>query len=556
MMGFVRRWIAEIQTFYLNPLERRRAIGLTYMNLIVLIAAAIGFLALDVLPALNGEQIGLEDLLPVLLVPVLITASQRLILNGSIRAASLLFVGLIATSTLLLRLEGLNGTESVLLMIPIVAAGILLSRRDLLVTVGLILFMLLFSAFNQSQNDVPLEVIPADTLVRDVTLVFLSIIVSVGFVTILSGSSENLASTIIENRQRLNLLQSHRLVSAGNVDTVLIRAATLLMDELLFTHAQAYLLDDEGRLNAYVRSGMGTRHSVNRVVLDSQNVLRQAARQSKVVPVSTLSPYEERSHLLPSANHGLALPLIADDRVIGVLDVQSSRAENPFDEDVRAFLELLASEMAHALVQVRQRSALQQALESRETANERLEAQIADLRNQIEQGLGTDWTTYLRARGQTAFGFDLSGRSLNLTPATDFPEHLKPAMLRGEIFVETREREKIVNIPIKRYDNVLGAMSFVVPLDQPLTDRQIEMANAVANRLATALENARLVEQTRAQAERERKANEISNLLLGQQEVHALIDAAAQSFNDALGAVYTRIYLEPEALMSRSEEAV
>src|SRR5690606_8761835 len=81
-------------------------------------------------------------------------------------------------------------------------------------------------------------------------------------------------------------------------------------------------------------------------------------------------------------------------------------------------------------------------------------------------------------------------------------------------------------------------------------------ANAVANRLAAALETARLVEQTRSQAERERKAGEISGLLLGQQDVHAVLETAAQSFNDALGAVYTRIYLEPEALQARSEEAL
>ncbi len=556
MIGLLRRWIAEIQLHYQNPLERRQATGITIMNIAVLAAALIGFLVLDVFPAINGEEIGFDDLLPFVITPVLIFAIQRLILSGNIRVASQIFVGLITVGSLLPRLEGLNGTGAIILMIPVVAASLLLNRRDLFITMGVVVFGVFFATFNQTQNNAELLIVPANMVARDLSVVLVALGLGVALSTILSGSSENLADAILENRRRLDLLRSHRLMGVASIDAVLVRVADLLMEELLYTHAQVYLLDDEGRRNAYIRTGMGTRFSVNRVLLDSENALRKAVRQGKLQHVSATSIYEERSHFLPSVTYALALPLMVEGRVIGVLDIQSSRGSSAFDEDGIIFLELLASELAYSLVQVRQQNTLQQVLESREAASERQETIIADLRNQIEQGLGTDWTTYLRGRGQNAFGFDLNGRSLNLTPASDFPEHLKPAMLSGEILVETHDQGKIVNIPIKRYDNILGAMSFIVPSGQPLTERQIEMANAVATRLATALENARLVEQTRAQAERERKAGEISNLLLGQQEVHALLDAAAQSFNDALGAIYTRIYLEPEALMSRSEEAL
>jgi hypothetical protein len=195
-------------------------------------------------------------------------------------------------------------------------------------------------------------------------------------------------------------------------------------------------------------------------------------------------------------------------------------------------------------------------LETQQSTSERLQTQVTELRRQYEQTLGSDWVNYLQSRGMAAFGFDLAGRNVGLRPASDLPDHLQAAMQRGEMMTEMRGSEQIINLPIKRFNEVLGAMSFTLPVDHKLTDRQIDMANAVANRLAVALENARLVEQSQAQAARERKAGEISDLLLGQQEISTLLNIAAESFNEALGATFTRIYLEPAALFNRNEEAV
>lgn len=67
----------------------------------------------------------------------------------------------------------------------------------------------------------------------------------------------------------------------------------------------------------------------------------------------------------------------------------------------------------------------------------------------------------------------------------------------------------------------------------------------VANRLGLALENNRLLEQTQAQAQRERKASEVANILLTATSIETLIELAAENFNEALSAINTRIYLEP-----------
>ena len=67
----------------------------------------------------------------------------------------------------------------------------------------------------------------------------------------------------------------------------------------------------------------------------------------------------------------------------------------------------------------------------------------------------------------------------------------------------------------------------------------------VTSRLAVALESNRLFEQTQAQAQRERKASEIGSLLLSVTDIDAVLNLAAENFNEALGAVHTRVVLDP-----------
>lgn len=556
MTGIFRRWFAAIQRQYVNPLERRRALGLTIMNGVVLVAALLGFILIDLIPLTRGGSLGLDDLIPFVVAPVLVFFIQRFVLSGNIRFASWIFTALVVISTLIPRFDSINGTTTVIFIVPVVTAGILLDRRDFFIAVGALTFGILVAAFNQSQITEPFTVIRSEVVLRDLTIVLLSVGISVAFLYIFSGTSEKIADDILENRERLEMLQAARLGSANDENTVLVRAADLLMEKMLYTFSQVHLLDENGNLNTYVRTGMGTRHSVSRTSLPTQNAIHEAMRRKEPVYVSVFDALETRGHLLPSVVHAVALPLILEDRAIGVLDVQSNQNQNPFSDSEMTILTLIATELADALNHTRTQAQLQRVLETHESTREHLQNQVGELRRQLEQSLGSDWTSYLRSRNQIAFGFDLVGGNLNLTPANDLPEHLKAAMLRGETVVDLRGQEQIINVPIRRYDEVLGAMSFAVPAEHLLTERQMEMANAVANRLAVALENARLVEQSQAQAARERKAGEISDQLLSQQEVRTLLDTAAQSFNEALGAIYTRIYLEPEALANRNEEAV
>jgi GAF domain-containing protein len=158
--------------------------------------------------------------------------------------------------------------------------------------------------------------------------------------------------------------------------------------------------------------------------------------------------------------------------------------------------------------------------------------------------LQSGWNQYLQSRG-TMFGYDLQGLDGGIVPASDLPTEILSALTRGDVFVETRDDEQIVNAPIISRGELLGAMSFAVPTDRSIGADEIEMVRTIANRLGLALENNRLLEQTQAQARRERKASEVANVLLTATSIESLMELAAENFNEALNAINTRIYLEP-----------
>jgi GAF domain-containing protein len=246
--------------------------------------------------------------------------------------------------------------------------------------------------------------------------------------------------------------------------------------------------------------------------------------------------------------------------MLGVLDVQSA-GQTAFSQNELQALQLLAEQVSTALLHARTVNDLQRTLNEQVNVNNRLQNQVADYTQRERRGVTTTWNQYLEGRGKTIIGYNIEpDNTTTPVPANDVPETLQATLQSGQLHVESVGEEQIVNVPITFRDQTLGAMSFAVPKGQQLSERQVEMARIVAERLALALENTRLFEQSQAQALRERKASEVSGLLIGATDVYSVLNLAAQNFNEALGAIHTRIYIQPgvfaEPLAESQEEEV
>ncbi len=200
---------------------------------------------------------------------------------------------------------------------------------------------------------------------------------------------------------------------------------------------------------------------------------------------------------LPNTRSEMALPLKVHDETIGILDVQSERPGAFNDNNVKT-LSILADQISIAIENARLFTQTQQAL---------MEAQSL-----YRQNLQDNWLTF--SRDETSIGYQqsLSG-GRKLTAPIDSDE-IRQAMNRGSALVyqagEARQNPLIV-VPIKLRGQVIGALNIKAPMhDRMWTIDEINLVEAISERLSLALENARLIQESQRQVIKEQTISEVT----------------------------------------------
>jgi GAF domain-containing protein len=540
VISAIRRFLT-VGYNYLTPLARQRAGGLLVMNLLLFIGW-VAYVASFIAPGLaRGEVPQTIVIISVLLFPVLNLAIYRLIQTGRLNRAVWLFVIMIGVAVIPFVSFGLFSSLSIVLLIPLVAAGVLLERRGFVVILFLLLAVLIVRAGVESQ--VSQAGVPTGLFAYQVILALFVMTLSAVFLYTFSGSAQRISTVSADDISHLKAIGA--FAESEDENTLLTTTLHTVQSELGYILGQVFLVDEEGSLQRRLRLGFGEKDLTSSSLINSGDavVIHEVVTSKQSLMITERDEQPRRSHLVVSALRALAVPIMNADRVLGILDVQTSynRAFSP--NQVDAF-RLLGQRLGEALFQARLLTDLRRSLREREEAAILMRSQFAEMQRRDRQTLVSGWNTYLQSRGQL-FGYDLQNQSGNLVSAADLPPEIRAALERGDVFVETREEEQIINAPIVFRGEVLGAMSFAVPSDRPVAERELDMVRTVANRLGVALENNRLLEQTQARAQRERKATEVANVLLTATNVETLMELAADNFNEALDAIYTRIYLEP-----------
>jgi PAS domain S-box-containing protein len=124
-------------------------------------------------------------------------------------------------------------------------------------------------------------------------------------------------------------------------------------------HAQVYLLQDDNTLLLRASTGEVGRKLIAEAhaipVQAEQSLVARACRERRGVIVNDVwkDPTFLPNPLLPKTRSELAVPLLAGDEVLGVLDLQSNILDNFSEEDTNLFISL-ASQVAVALQNTRQ----------------------------------------------------------------------------------------------------------------------------------------------------------------------------------------------------------
>ncbi len=543
----LKQWFFSVLYDYQDPLDRRRALALILFSLL---ATAMSLLALPFVISANVEFQGLifqRVEYTLLTIPALSGVVHFLVQTGRLRPATLLTVAYsVLAALLIVRTNGILTPALVAVMVPVVLAGLLLERTEMFITTLLITIATMTTAVVEIGS---LVGVFTSGLALPFALLFLMSLT----LFIFGGDVSHIA------RQKIRDVERFKAVSglAGQISrhtdeqSIYTYALELIRRDLGHSFAQVFLVDEQRLLTR--RRRMGEDDIVSDIRLPHASGLIEAQRKRVPVHISFEDQTSRRSHFLPASAYGIACPVIVDDEVVAVLDIQSD--DDLFEESDLALLNALAEQLGTALEAAHTVRALQELVADREAVVDALRQQVQELKHSAEQVVGDVWDAYFERRGRRAIGFDADTGSGEIIPAYDIPQPLAAVLARGEPHIETHDSEQLVMMPLLLRGEVLGALAFSLPPDLPVNERQLRLMRSVSSRLALALDNKRLLEQNEARVVRERTANEITSLLIGATEIDSVMSLAAESFNDMLGAINTRVYLRPEAMTGPASAA-
>jgi GAF domain-containing protein len=221
----------------------------------------------------------------------------------------------------------------------------------------------------------------------------------------------------------------------------------------------------------------------------------------------------------------MALPLMVNEEIIGILDIQSTKKEAFTQEDVE-ILQTMADQIAFAIQNTR-------LLEESRSAVEELRA------ISISDALAA-WRKRLQRRPH----------KYRYSPLGIFPVFSKantePKDLEGFSTLE---------IPITLRGRKIGLITLSRPVERPWNEREKDLAKNIGEQIGLAIENARLVEDTHARAQREELVSEISSRIRSTLDIDTVLQTAVQEIQKAFDLQTAEIQLGvPETELDTSSQ--
>lgn len=225
---------------------------------------------------------------------------------------------------------------------------------------------------------------------------------------------------------------------------------------------------------------------------------------------------------LPNTRSEVALPLIYGERLIGVLDVQSMEPGAFAEEDFQV-LGTLANQLAIAIENARLLS------EARASAR-----QVQEVFNEFVR---TQWTRTGERMDYAGYRYN-SGRIEILEAPKD--GEVDPKVDSNNLTANSaRPSEPMrgkVNVPVRLRGEVIGMLN--IESNDPTRSwrpDEISLMEAVAERAALALENARLFQDARRRAAKERMIAEATSHISSSMNIENILEATAAELERVLG---------------------
>ncbi len=327
---------------------------------------------------------------------------------------------------------------------------------------------------------------------------------------------------------------NHAIASISDIQQLLDTAVHLIAERLGYDHVGIFFVDPNGEW-AVLRAASSEGGQImlargHRLRVGRQGIVGFVAETG--LPRLAFNVGQDAVWFnnpdLPYTKSEVSLPLIARGQtVIGVLDIQTRVAAAFTAEDVTV-LRILADGIAVAVANAF-------SMEETTTALARLE------RYQEQDALRAWRQALSRRQMQIGYTFD----SGFVYPAqADAASDVATAQAMTDVTTQiTDAGQYLLLAPIRIQNRNVGVLSF--EKSDPWAEEQVELARFVVEQLDLALDNARLLEETRLRAMQERARSDIVGRVRAMTSTDAILRNAARELGLALQVERSRIQLLP-----------
>jgi len=345
--------------------------------------------------------------------------------------------------------------------------------------------------------------------------------------------------------------------SMRDLDQLLLKITELISVHFDYYHAGIFLMDTEGEFAvlraANSEGGQRMLEQGHRLPPGETSIVGHVitTQQPRVALDVGKDAVHFRNPFLPATRSEMALPLITGERLWGVLDVQSTK-ESAFGEEDISTLQTLANQVAiaieNAYLFVENQLALKKLQDSLEMSRRAYSGLTQDawkklLQSQPDLGYVCKLSaaTSQRRKNEAAY-LKESDEEIILPISGEWDFGMIQAGQSGKTIISA---DNTAAIPVKIRDQVTG----VVRLRKaegapPWSEDEIELVETLSDRLSTALESARLYQETRRRAERERLTGEITAKLRASNDPQMILKTAVRELRQALQADKAQLLLQ------------
>lgn len=327
--------------------------------------------------------------------------------------------------------------------------------------------------------------------------------------------------------------------SEQKVATILSLVTRLVSERFGFYHTGIFLIDDAKQYAilqaANSKGGQAMLKRGHKIKIGESGIVGYVAKSGEpriALDVGFDAVYFNNPDL-PETRSEIAIPLKLRDRVIGVFDVQSE-TPNAFTEEDLSTLSILADQIAIAIDNARLFTQSQTILSEVQTL----------YRQQLQEG----WKTFIYEEG--VVGYHQSPAESKKITEPVVSQEIQQALNIGETIViqpNEKSEEPAIVVPIKLRNQVIGVMRIKAP-DQTKqwTSNEINLSEAVSERLSLALENARLIQESQRQVIKEQAISEITSKIGSSINLENVLQTAVEELGRSIPGAEVIIKLKKD----------